>query len=500
MRSSRLAVVVMGTLITVTAFAWTLRPAVESNATHPTVVDVPHEAVAARVAHTLSAPGAMNPARQPVAVTEGSLAPMHVVHADNGGALAGVEVIEVPYNSEAILRTVSDADGCVWLPPATRNASVIGVRAGFCFATVERHADAPEHLVLALRPSRPLVGQVINVPGGLPAKYDLRVEYRPRYLDPQTQQVFDGSARAAVPVVDTFVIDRVDDRDAQLSLRAVDRGSGASITLRQLMVPAAQDEIVIDLGGRRFVDPLAEVTVRIRFLTPEPTGEFAVRLNNFQGGTSVDLRGERNATEDLVVLRQAGVPRGHYQAEVTAMGSVYRSDVVAVAQDAAIEMVVEQWDSLVVRLHGLPPAASPKDFAVRVDGRLATGFDAVLPARTTVRNLPPGRHVVRVSGPRLGAGPVDVDVVGRELAAVDLTLEALHRVRIGVFLPIPEAGNVRIERDGALAHEVGLAKGRRWVETWLPEGQYLVSAQFPTLREQRRLDLFGADAELRFER
>lgn len=67
-----------------------------------------------------------------------------------------------------------------------------------------------------------------------------------------------------------------------------------------------------------------------------------------------------------------------------------------------------------------------------------------------------------------------------------------------MFLVTPEAGEVRFERDGEVVHRSDLTVGRRWVDAWLPAGQYLVVVAFPSLREDGRLDVFGDFAELRF--
>ena len=162
-----------------------------------------------------------------------------------------------------------------------------------------------------------------------------------------------------------------------------------------------------------------------------------------------------------------------------------------------------RWDSVVVRLHGVPAEIAPRSFAVLGQGpggdaRASAAFDVDPPAVATVRNLRPGRHTFAVRGPGLGTEPVAVDVDGRETTCLDLTLVRIHLARVGVFLATPEAGEVRFERDGEVVHRAGLTVNRRWVDAWLPAGQYLVVATFPSLREHRRLDVFRDFAELRF--
>lgn len=456
-------------------------------------------------AQALDPPESVAPAsRAAVPITPASLAPVQVVHADDGTALAGVEVIEVAYGTDAMLRHVSDGDGCVWLPPARRGSTLIGVRDGFCLTSIERRADSPTRLVLRLQPSRRLAVRVVDLPSGLGGKYDLCVDYAPRYLDPQTQLVFAARPRPAVGVAGAFMIERVDTGASRVSLRVVDRRGGGSLTLGAREVPGTEDEVVFALGGGVFADPFADVTVRVDFRTPEPSGAFSVWLAPEAGGSSdASLRGERRPGESVVVLRRLGVRVGPYRARVTTAGGLYKSEVVEVVGEAHIDVVIEQWDSVVVRLRGVPAEIAPRSFAVvgqgpDGDARASVAFDVEPPAVATVRNLRPGRHTFAVRGPGFGTEPVAVDVVGRETTFLDLTVVRLHLVRVGVFLATPEPGEVRFERDGEVVHRAGVAVGRRWVDAWLPAGQYLVTATFPSLREHRRLDVFGDFAELRF--
>lgn len=257
----------------------------------------------------------------------------------------------------------------------------------------------------------------------------------------------------------------------------------------------------LDLGGA-FADPIAVVTARIRFATPEPTGPFDLWFAGDRG--TVHASGERAVGQAVVVL-QAGLERGRtYRPRLSFRDVGYEHEPVTAAADTTLDLDVVEWTAAILRVEGETAAAVQS--RLRIEPR-ARGVHVRDAGDGTLRvfNLPPGTY--RVDMPltkgRPWAQPVRLTVGGAESPPATATLVCrrceLHTARIGVFHYLASAGDIVVEHDGAVVATLPLAQGARWTKVELPPGSYVVTARFPGFVAQQRLDLFEDGAELRFQ-